>query len=84
MVRLGIPVVGVTDVPRAVEFWSAALNLVATEEWESETWRTLYHADGSGRALGLLYSESPAEPRPGSTWTSSWTRPRSSRRRSGG
>lgn len=64
MLRLGIPVIGVTDVPRAVAFWTAALNLVATEEWKSETWRTLDHADGSGPALGLLRSESPAEPRP--------------------
>ncbi|MFC8229450.1 VOC family protein [Streptomyces sp. NPDC057287] len=64
MVRLGIPVIGVTDVPRAVAFWTAALNLVASREWESETWRTLDHADGSGRALGLMRSTSPAEPRP--------------------
>ncbi|WP_032758841.1 VOC family protein, partial [Streptomyces sp. NRRL F-3273] len=45
-------------------FWTAALDLVATEERASETWRTLEHADGSGRALGLLRSASPAEPRP--------------------
>ncbi|MFE4535285.1 VOC family protein [Streptomyces scopuliridis] len=64
MLRLGIPVIGVTDVPRAVAFWTAALNLVATEERKSETWRTLNHPDGSGRALGLLHSTSPAEPRP--------------------
>ncbi|MDF6018259.1 VOC family protein [Streptomyces sp. JH34] len=64
MLRLGIPVIGATDVPRAVAFWTAALNLVATEERESETWRTLEHADGSGRALGLIHSTSAAEPRP--------------------
>lgn len=64
MLRLGFPVIGVTDVPRAVAFWTVALNLVATQERESETWRTLSHADGSGRALGLLHSTSPAEPRP--------------------
>ncbi|MFE5030267.1 VOC family protein, partial [Streptomyces sp. NPDC056656] len=64
MLRLGMPVIGVTDVPRAVAFWTAALDLVATEERASETWRTLEHADGSGRALGLLRSASPAEPRP--------------------
>ncbi|GAA1713239.1 VOC family protein [Streptomyces yatensis] len=64
MVRLGIPVIGVTDLPRAVVFWTEALDLVAAEEWQSETWRTLNHADGSGRALGLLLSESPAEPHP--------------------
>ncbi|WP_395576965.1 VOC family protein [Streptomyces sp. BK79] len=64
MLRLGIPVIGVTDVPRAEAFWTAALDLVASDQWKSETWRTLEYADGSGRALGLLYSESPAEPRP--------------------
>ncbi|KPC83936.1 MULTISPECIES: VOC family protein [Streptomyces] len=64
MLRLGFPVIGVTDVPRAVTFWTAALNLVAAQERRSETWRTLNHADGSGSALGLLRSTSPAEPRP--------------------
>ncbi len=56
--------VGVTDIPRAVAFWTSALDLVSAPEWESPTWRTLAHADGSGQALGLMYSESPAEPRP--------------------
>ncbi|ESP99166.1 Glyoxalase/bleomycin resistance protein/dioxygenase [Streptomyces sp. GBA 94-10 4N24] len=64
MLRLGIPVIGVTDLPRAVTFWTEALDLVAAEEWRSETWRTLHHADGSGRALGLMLSDSPPEPRP--------------------
>ncbi|MGW7069135.1 VOC family protein [Streptomyces sp. NPDC054855] len=64
MLKLGIPVVGVTDIARAVAFWTQALDLVATEEWNSETWRTLDHADGTGRALALLHSASPAEPRP--------------------
>ncbi|TDT38944.1 glyoxalase/bleomycin resistance protein/dioxygenase superfamily protein [Streptomyces sp. BK208] len=64
MLRLGIPVIGVTDIPRAVAFWTQALPLVTTEERQSETWRTLYHADGSGRALGLMRSDSPVEPRP--------------------
>ncbi|HEU5030051.1 MAG TPA: VOC family protein [Spirillospora sp.] len=64
MLRLGIPVIGVTDLARAVAFWTAALDLVSVPEWESPTWRTLNHADGSGRALGLMRSESPAEPRP--------------------
>ncbi|MGW7519860.1 VOC family protein [Streptomyces sp. NPDC054796] len=64
MLRLGFPVIGVTDLPRAVDFWTEALGLVDTDEWKSDTWRTLRHADGSGRALGLMVSESPAEPRP--------------------
>lgn len=64
MLRIGIPVIGVTDLPRAVAFWTQALDLIAAEEWASEEWRTLHHTDGSGRALGLLRSESPPEPYP--------------------
>ncbi|MGI5170810.1 VOC family protein [Spirillospora sp. CA-253888] len=64
MIRLGYPVIGVADVPRAVAFWTSALNLVASPEGESPTWRTLVHADGSGRALGLMRSDSPAQERP--------------------
>lgn len=64
MLTLGIPVVGVTDLDRAVAFWTAALDLVASDEWSSEDWRTLYHRDRSRRALGLQRSESPIEPRP--------------------
>ncbi|WP_369213120.1 VOC family protein [Streptomyces flavofungini] len=64
MLRLGFPVIGVTDLPRAVAFWTQALDLVVTEEWASGSWRTLDHADGSGRALALMRSDSPAEERP--------------------
>ncbi|MFJ8753270.1 VOC family protein [Streptomyces sp. NPDC102441] len=64
MLRLGTPVIGVTDMPRAVAFWTEALRLVAAEEWASETWRTLHHTYGSGRALGLMLSTSMPEPRP--------------------
>lgn len=64
MLRLGFPVIGVADVSRAADFWSAALNLVVTHEWASDRWRTLDHPDGSGHALGLMVSESPVEPYP--------------------
>jgi hypothetical protein len=64
MSRLGFPVIGVTDVPRAVAFRTAALDLGASEEWASETWRSLEHADGAGRALTVMRSESPVEPHP--------------------
>lgn len=64
MLRLGFPVIGVNDVDRAVAFWTAALNLVATSQWESPNWRTLDHADGSGHALALMRSESPVEAHP--------------------
>lgn len=64
MLRLGFPVIGVEDVPRAVAFWTAALDLVVAPDGESPTWKTLDHADGSGRALGLMRSESPVEAHP--------------------
>lgn len=62
--RLGFPVIGVVDMPRAVAFWTAALNLMVSEERKSDDWTTLHHADGSGRALGLQLSESPVEVHP--------------------
>lgn len=64
MLRLGFPVIGVVDLDRAVGFWSTALDLVDAAEWRSDQWRTLCHADGSGRALGLQRSDSPIEARP--------------------
>ena len=42
----------VSDLTRAVDFWTAALHLVASDEWAGDHWRTLVRADGSGRALG--------------------------------
>ncbi|WIX75556.1 VOC family protein [Amycolatopsis carbonis] len=64
MLRLGFPVIGVSDLPRAVTFWTAALNLTETGERASARWRALDHSDGSGHALGLMYSESPVEEYP--------------------
>lgn len=64
MLKLGFPVIGVEDVPRAAAFWTAALDLVVARDWESPTWTTLDHADGSGHALGLMRSESPVEAHP--------------------
>lgn len=64
VLRLGFAVIGVLDLPRAVAFWTAALGLVASDEWQSDEWRTLCYADGSGRALGLQRSESPVEAYP--------------------
>jgi predicted enzyme related to lactoylglutathione lyase len=58
------PVIGVDDMPRAVTFWTSALNLVAVERSATPRWRTLEHADGSGPALGLMLSETPAERHP--------------------
>jgi catechol 2,3-dioxygenase-like lactoylglutathione lyase family enzyme len=64
MLSLGIPVVGVTDLPRAVTFWTTALDLVELDDGSSDAWATLAHRDGSGRALGLQLSRSPIEAHP--------------------
>ncbi|NMO90935.1 VOC family protein [Actinomycetospora sp. TBRC 11914] len=63
MLRLGFPVLGVTDLDRAVAFWTAALLLTASEEWASPTWRNLVDGDGA-RTLALMHSGSPAESHP--------------------
>ena len=48
VLRLGFPVIGVTDLERASAFWTAALSLTAAEEWASPGWRTLVTA-GDGK-----------------------------------
>lgn len=63
VLRLGFPVIGVTDLDRAISFWTAALPLSASEEWARPTWRNLVAADGT-RTLALMTSASPPEPRP--------------------
>jgi catechol 2,3-dioxygenase-like lactoylglutathione lyase family enzyme len=63
MLRLGFPVLGVTDLERAAAFWCAALSLSQADEWASMTWRSLV-SDGGRRVLALMVSGSPAEPRP--------------------
>ncbi|MBP2366288.1 VOC family protein [Pseudonocardia parietis] len=63
MLRLGFPVVGVTDLDRAIAFWAAALDLTPSAEWANAGWRTLTGPDGA-RVLGLMRSDSPPEPRP--------------------
>ncbi|WP_232661303.1 VOC family protein [Pseudonocardia sp. TRM90224] len=64
MIKLGITVVGATDVERGAAFWAAALGLVEDPEWRTPKWRTLARPDGAGHVLGIMYSKSPAEPRP--------------------
>jgi catechol 2,3-dioxygenase-like lactoylglutathione lyase family enzyme len=63
VLRLGFPVIGVTDIDRATAFWTAALSLTSSEEWATPTWRTLV-TPGGERALALMSSGSPAESRP--------------------
>lgn len=56
--------VGVADVVAASTFWTAALDLVESPEWARDTWRTLVRRTDGERVLGLMRSDSPAEPHP--------------------
>ncbi|WP_131739331.1 VOC family protein [Actinomadura roseirufa] len=65
MLRLGFPVIGVNDVPRAVTFWTAALGLAAAPESQNRRWCTLVRAgDPPEPVLGLMYSETPVQEHP--------------------
>jgi catechol 2,3-dioxygenase-like lactoylglutathione lyase family enzyme len=63
VLRLGFPVIGVTDLDRATAFWSAALDLSPADEWSSPDWCTLVGVDGA-RVLAVMTSASPPEPQP--------------------
>ncbi|WP_433174588.1 VOC family protein [Actinoallomurus sp. CA-150999] len=63
MVRVGSIVMGVSDVRRAVEFWSRALDYVPREE-PTETWVVLAPASGDGPNISLGLSETPVQDRP--------------------
>ncbi|MDQ0377400.1 VOC family protein [Amycolatopsis thermophila] len=62
MLRLGITVLGVNDIERATEFWSAALGVTTSSEWDYPDWRTL--SDERGPVLGLMHSETPVQQHP--------------------
>ena len=65
MLRLGLVVLGVTDMDRAIAFWSAALGYVPRAGAASPTWTTIDPADGQpGTPIGLELSESPLQDHP--------------------
>jgi catechol 2,3-dioxygenase-like lactoylglutathione lyase family enzyme len=64
MLSIGTVVIGVTDMRRAVEFWSEALGYVAIEDRAGPTWTVLEPATGTGTALALDLSESPVQEHP--------------------
>ncbi|MFI0417752.1 VOC family protein [Spongiactinospora sp. 9N601] len=63
MLRIGTVVLGVEDVPRAVEFWSRALGYVLREEMDDD-WAVLVPPDGRGFGLALGLSETPVQEHP--------------------
>jgi hypothetical protein len=58
---IGTVVLGVDDVPRATEFWTAALDYVPREGPSDDTWVVLVPRNGSGTHLALGRSESPVQ-----------------------
>ncbi|MER5746292.1 VOC family protein [Streptomyces sp. NPDC002225] len=63
MLRVGSVVLGVSDVLRAVAFWTEALGYVPREE-VTDDWVVLVPADGPGVQVALGLSESPAQEHP--------------------
>lgn len=63
MLNIGSVVVGVSDVRRAVEFWTRALGYVPRDEIRDD-WTVLVPAEGPGVQLALGRSESPLQEHP--------------------
>ena len=64
MLSFGVVVLGVTDVPRAVEFWSAALGYELREDGFGGWATVLVPPGGSGAAIALQRSQTPPEDYP--------------------
>jgi predicted enzyme related to lactoylglutathione lyase len=64
MVSIGMVVFGVTDMGRAVGFWSKALGYEVREGGAGADWSSLTPAGGLGTGVGLQLSTSAGEKRP--------------------
>jgi catechol 2,3-dioxygenase-like lactoylglutathione lyase family enzyme len=64
MLRLQFAVLGVTDMARAVDFWTQALSYVVSAGGPGARWTELASAAGSGDGLALQYSETPVQDHP--------------------
>jgi catechol 2,3-dioxygenase-like lactoylglutathione lyase family enzyme len=60
---IGSTVLGVADVARAQDFWTAALGYVPRDEPDG-TWQVLIPPDGAGAQLALMLSETPTQAQP--------------------
>jgi catechol 2,3-dioxygenase-like lactoylglutathione lyase family enzyme len=61
--RVGSVVLGVSDVRRAMAFWTRALDYVPRDE-PDETWVVLRPASGDGPNISLGLSETPVQEKP--------------------
>lgn len=64
MLSFGVVVLGVTDVPRAAQFWSAALGYELREDGFGGWATVLVPPGGSGTAVALQRSQTPPEDYP--------------------
>ena len=64
MLSFGVVVLGVTDVPRAAGFWSAALSYELREDGFGGWATVLVPPGGSGTAIALQRSQTPPEDHP--------------------
>ena len=64
MLSFGVVVLGVTDVPRAAAFWSAALGYELREDGFGGWATVLVPPGGSGTAIALQRSQTPPEDHP--------------------
>jgi catechol 2,3-dioxygenase-like lactoylglutathione lyase family enzyme len=64
MLRFGVVALGVSDVWRAAEFWSAALGYELREDGFGGWAKVLVPPDGAGTAIALQLSESTAQDHP--------------------
>jgi catechol 2,3-dioxygenase-like lactoylglutathione lyase family enzyme len=64
MLRIGTVVLGVDDVPRAVEFWGQALRYVPRDEVEDDWAVMVPDGGGQGTHLALQLSETPVQDYP--------------------
>jgi predicted enzyme related to lactoylglutathione lyase len=60
---IGSTVLGVEDVARALQFWTAALDYKPRDE-PDETWAVLIPRDGPGPQLSLMLSDTPVQDHP--------------------
>jgi Glyoxalase-like domain len=64
MLTLGLTVLGVTDMRRAMIFWSMALNYDIIEGGDDSTWTELGPAGDGESVLGLQFSDEPPPDHP--------------------
>jgi catechol 2,3-dioxygenase-like lactoylglutathione lyase family enzyme len=64
MLRFGVVALGVTDVRRAAEFWSAALGYELREDGFGGWAKVLVPPDGTGTAIALQLSQTPLQDHP--------------------